>query len=74
MMNIRNNRFVLFTLVVLLAFSSLGSSAHAIRLLSEDSGAAGEYHSQIYVRARSTMSYWLERLSSGPSPGGGGGH
>uniref|UniRef100_A0A803KUA9 Uncharacterized protein n=1 Tax=Chenopodium quinoa TaxID=63459 RepID=A0A803KUA9_CHEQI len=72
MMNNRNKRFVLFTLVVLLAFFGLASSAHARRLLSEDSGVASEYHSQIYVRARSTMSYWLEQLSSGPSPGGGG--
>lgn len=71
MNNYSNKRFVLFALIVLLALSSIATSAHAIRLLSEDVGGQGSY-SEVYVRARSTMSYWIQRLSSGPSAGGGG--
>ncbi|KMT15844.1 hypothetical protein BVRB_3g058120 [Beta vulgaris subsp. vulgaris] len=67
-----NMRFVFITLVVLLAFSSLATSVHAIRLLSED-GVPRDSYDAMYVRARSTMEYLFQRLASGPS-GGGGGH
>ncbi|KAL2920865.1 PAMP-induced secreted peptide 1 [Bienertia sinuspersici] len=69
--NCNSKRFVLLALVLLLALSSLATSAHAIRLLSEDGGAEGNYGS-MYVRARSTMAHLFERLASGPSKGGGG--
>lgn len=68
-----SKRFILVTLLVLLAFSSLATSGHAIRLLSESEGANNASYDTMYVKARSTMAYWLERLASGPS-GGGGGH
>ena len=73
MINIYSSkRFLFVAFVLLLAFSTLTSSVSAIRPLSHD-GIVQDAYDVVYVKARSTMVYWLERLASGPS-GGGGGH
>ncbi|MFQ6645474.1 hypothetical protein Gotur_019094 [Gossypium turneri] len=47
-------------------------SVEAARVLREDLGNVNhmETYSSVYHKARSTMSYWLQRLASGPSPQG----
>ncbi|MBA0870874.1 hypothetical protein Goshw_018188 [Gossypium schwendimanii] len=47
-------------------------SVEAARVIREDLGNVNhmETYSSVYHKARSTMSYWLQRLASGPSPQG----
>ncbi|XWS13163.1 hypothetical protein CRYUN_Cryun36dG0014000 [Craigia yunnanensis] len=44
----------------------------ATRVLPEDFAKANhlDTYSSVYQKAKFTMSYWLERLDSGPSPQG----
>ncbi|KAF8014092.1 hypothetical protein BT93_H0052 [Corymbia citriodora subsp. variegata] len=62
-------------IIVLLVLATVAShfGVEAARALPEDFARANNlatYSSVAYERARFTMSCWLERLASGPSPKG----
>ncbi|GMH19771.1 hypothetical protein Nepgr_021613 [Nepenthes gracilis] len=64
---------VLILLVALAAFSSIG----AARPLPEDLKVANansnglSVHDSVFETTKHNIAYWLQRLSSGPSDGGG---
>ncbi|KAE8729767.1 hypothetical protein F3Y22_tig00003398pilonHSYRG00152 [Hibiscus syriacus] len=65
----------LCTLLIIFAISVAITShvqVEATRVLSEDFAKANhlETYSSVYEKAKFTMSCWLERLASGPSPRG----
>ncbi|KAK4566500.1 hypothetical protein RGQ29_002669 [Quercus rubra] len=70
-MNFRNTSTLLIILVICVAILNHGG-VEAKRLLSEDFGNANslETDSPVYVKVKDIMAYWLQRLPSGPSPGG----
>ena len=70
-MNFRNTSTLLIIFVICVAILSHGG-VEATRVLSEDFGNANSFESgsSIYVKANDIMAYWLQRLPSGPSPGG----
>ncbi|KAK9997426.1 hypothetical protein SO802_022112 [Lithocarpus litseifolius] len=70
-MNSRKTSTLLIFFVICVAILS-HAGVEATRVLFEDFGNANqlETHSHIYVKAKDIMAYWLQRLSSGPSPGG----
>ncbi|KAF3451026.1 hypothetical protein FNV43_RR07115 [Rhamnella rubrinervis] len=58
--------------VAVILISHIGGVG-ATRVLPEDFGHSNHletYSSAAYDRARHAMAYWLQRLSSGPSPSG----
>ncbi|GMH20632.1 hypothetical protein Nepgr_022473 [Nepenthes gracilis] len=69
----RSGVLVLFLIVALAAFLRIS----AARPLSGEFGGANEESSSaydsVYEMATQNLAFWLQRLSSGPS-GGGGGH
>ncbi|KAG4180069.1 hypothetical protein ERO13_A10G142000v2 [Gossypium hirsutum] len=70
-MNSRKVSTLLMICVISMAVLS-DVSVEAARVLREDLGNVNhmETYSSVYHKARSTMSYWLQRLASGPSPRG----
>ncbi|KAL4632325.1 hypothetical protein ACB092_04G042200 [Castanea dentata] len=70
-MNFRNTSTLLIIFVICVAILN-HSGVEATRVLSEDFSNANslETDSPIYVKAKDIMAYWLQRLPSGPSPGG----
>ncbi|KAE8718318.1 hypothetical protein F3Y22_tig00110015pilonHSYRG00150 [Hibiscus syriacus] len=70
-MNSRNLSTLLIILVISAAISSR-VRVQATRVLGEDFAKANhlETYSSVYEKAKFTMSCWLERLASGPSPKG----
>ena len=70
-MNFRNTSTLLIIFVICVAILNHGD-VEAARVLSEDFSNANslETDSPIYVKAKDIMAYWLQRLPSGPSPGG----
>ena len=70
-MNFRNTSTLVIIFVICVAILS-HSGVEATRVLSEDFGDANSFEtgSPIYVKAKDIMAYWLQRLPSGPSPGG----
>ncbi|KAK8556395.1 hypothetical protein V6N13_064429 [Hibiscus sabdariffa] len=73
-MNNRNLSTLLIIFVISVAVLSHGHGrVEATRVLGEDFGRANHletYSSSVYEKAKFTMSCWLERLASGPSPKG----
>ncbi|PON77703.1 Transmembrane protein [Parasponia andersonii] len=70
-----NSRYLSTLLVIsLVAVAVLGhaSSVGASRVLPDD--FAGESHletySSVYENAKQSLAFWLQKLSSGPSPSG----
>ncbi|OVA08796.1 hypothetical protein BVC80_8801g23 [Macleaya cordata] len=62
----------LFILIIGVAILSR-SGVEATRVLSEDFASANHlvtYPNTVYEKAKSTMTCWLGRLASGPSPKG----
>ncbi|GLT56566.1 hypothetical protein SLA2020_296000 [Shorea laevis] len=59
-------------LLVLVVAVAVLSCVEATRVLPEDFAEANhlETYSSVYEKAKSTMSCWLGRLASGPSPKG----
>uniref|UniRef100_A0A2N9H4C6 Transmembrane protein n=1 Tax=Fagus sylvatica TaxID=28930 RepID=A0A2N9H4C6_FAGSY len=72
-MNFRNTSTLLIIFIIFVTILS-HAEVEASRVLSEDFGNANhiETHSPIYEKAKDIMAYWLQRLPSGPSPGGAG--
>ncbi|KAG8481323.1 hypothetical protein CXB51_026162 [Gossypium anomalum] len=70
-MNSRKVSTLLMICVISMAVLS-DVSVEAARVLRGDLGNVNhmEAYSSVYHKARSTMSYWLQRLASGPSPRG----
>ncbi|KAK7826549.1 hypothetical protein CFP56_032100 [Quercus suber] len=70
-MNFRNSSTLLIIFVICVAILNHGG-VEATRVLSEDFSNSNslETDSPIYVKAKDIMAYWLQRLPSGPSPGG----
>ena len=74
-MNFRNISTLVILFVICVAILIRGG-VEATRVLSEDFGNANSLQtdsqtdSPIYVKAKDIMAYWLQRLPSGPSPGG----
>ncbi|KAJ0034977.1 hypothetical protein Pint_26019 [Pistacia integerrima] len=70
------NSSKLTTLLIVLVISVAVLShvgVEASRVLHEDFGGANHlenYSTSAYEKAKTTMSLWLERLASGPSPRG----
>ena len=62
-----------FILFIVVAFLFIVTSTSAMRPLSDYNGIGNtrDAYDIVYVKERSTMAYWLERLASGPSGGGG---
>ena len=62
-----------FILFIIVAFLFIVTSTSAMRPLSDHNGIGNtrDAYNIVYVKGRSTMAYWLERLASGPSGGGG---
>ncbi|KAE8696306.1 hypothetical protein F3Y22_tig00110676pilonHSYRG00385 [Hibiscus syriacus] len=70
-MNSRKLSSLLIILVISVAILSHGG-VEATRVLGEDFARANhlDTYSSVYEKAKFTMSCWLERLASGPSPRG----
>ncbi|XVE84439.1 hypothetical protein DITRI_Ditri17bG0014300 [Diplodiscus trichospermus] len=70
-MNSRKLSSLLIILVISMAVLS-HAGVEATRVLPEDFAVANhlETYSSVYQKAKLTLSYWLERLDSGPSPQG----
>ncbi|XVF29499.1 hypothetical protein REPUB_Repub15cG0126200 [Reevesia pubescens] len=70
-MNSRKLSSLLIILVISLAVMS-HVGVEATRVLPEDFAKANhlDTYSSVYHKAKFTMSYWLQRLDSGPSPEG----
>ncbi|KAL4291659.1 hypothetical protein GQ457_14G001110 [Hibiscus cannabinus] len=70
-MNTRKLTTLLIIFVISVAISSQ-VRVEAARVLGEDFAKANhlEAYSSVYEKAKLTMSCWLERLASGPSPRG----
>ncbi|KAB2041079.1 hypothetical protein ES319_D02G124900v1 [Gossypium barbadense] len=61
------------TLFIILVISLPSLSLEGTRVLPEDFAKANHLHtysSSVYEKAKFTMSCWLQRLASGPSPRG----
>ncbi|KAF3953900.1 hypothetical protein CMV_020688 [Castanea mollissima] len=72
-MNFRNTRTLLIIFIIYMAIlNQVGVQATRGRMLTKDSSNANqlETHSPIYVKAKDIMTYWFQRLPSGPSPPG----
>ncbi|KAL3506827.1 hypothetical protein ACH5RR_032209, partial [Cinchona calisaya] len=70
-----NYRKAATLLMVLVIFVAIMSHVHveAARLLTEEASFGANHldtFPSVYEKAKVTMSYWLERLASGPSPRG----
>ncbi|OMP03882.1 hypothetical protein COLO4_10135 [Corchorus olitorius] len=70
-----DSRKVSSVLIILVIWVAVVShvGVEASRVLPEDFAKANHldtYSSVMYQKARFTMSYWLQRLASGPSPQG----
>lgn len=63
---------VLICFVIYVACMSKNIGVEATRMLSDDLPQTGDVvrFPIMYKNARETMSYWLQRLASGPSPRG----
>ncbi|KAE8076614.1 hypothetical protein FH972_015251 [Carpinus fangiana] len=72
-MNFRKSITLLIILVIFMAIFDHGCRVEASRVLSEDFASSNhlDTYSSIYEKAKRNMAFWLERLPSGPSPGGG---
>ena len=61
-------------LIILVIFVTIIGQVHVegARMLSEEFKSATDLttSSYVYEKAKFTMTYWLERLASGPSPKG----
>ncbi|TYG50064.1 hypothetical protein ES288_D10G146000v1 [Gossypium darwinii] len=70
-MNSRKLNTLLIIFVISMAILS-HVEVEATRVLAEDFSKANhlETYSSVYEKAKFTMSCWLERLASGPSPRG----
>ncbi|KAK8510440.1 hypothetical protein V6N13_100461 [Hibiscus sabdariffa] len=70
-MNTRKLTTLLIIFIISVAISSQ-VRVEAARVLGEDFAKANhlEAYSSVYEKAKLTMSCWLERLASGPSPRG----
>ncbi|GMI70537.1 Precursor of PAMP-induced peptide 1 [Hibiscus trionum] len=70
-MNSRKLSTLLIIFLISVAISSR-VRVEATRVLGEDFAKANnlEAYSSVYEKAKFTMSCWLERLASGPSPKG----
>ncbi|EXB55199.1 hypothetical protein L484_018126 [Morus notabilis] len=69
---LKKSTLLIVVFVVTLAFLSQ-TGVEASRVLSENFTRANHiqtYSSSVYEKAKFTMSCWLERLASGPSPRG----
>ncbi|KAG6597679.1 hypothetical protein SDJN03_10859, partial [Cucurbita argyrosperma subsp. sororia] len=71
-MNFRKLGVVLMILVVAVAFLSNSPAVDAARIVPGDFASANhlEMYPSAYEHAKNTVSCWLGRLSSGPSPKG----
>ncbi|EXB55198.1 hypothetical protein L484_018125 [Morus notabilis] len=63
---------LLIIFVLAVAVLNLVGSAEAGRVLSEDFGGENhlEKYPSVYENAKQSLTFWLQRLSSGPSPSG----
>ncbi|PKU78667.1 hypothetical protein MA16_Dca000010 [Dendrobium catenatum] len=77
-MSCRRYRALLFvTFVVFVIVVASTQNATAIRTMSEELRERNKDPSveqSVYEKAKEIMASWMEKLPSGPSPGGGGGH
>ncbi|KAE8076600.1 hypothetical protein FH972_015237 [Carpinus fangiana] len=69
-MNFRKTRALLIIFVIYVAILSHPRVEAARVLPSADHADVVETYSSVYEKAKLNMAYWLERLPSGPSPGG----
>lgn len=63
---------LLIFFVLAVAVLSHAGSVKASRVLPEDFGRENhlEKYSSVYDNAKQSLAFWLQRLSSGPSPSG----
>ncbi|KAG2721888.1 hypothetical protein I3843_02G087500 [Carya illinoinensis] len=63
---------IIFVMISVAILSLAGGGVEASRVLREDFASANHLNtpSSIYEKAKHTMTFWFERLPSGPSPSG----
>ncbi|KAH0468553.1 hypothetical protein IEQ34_003586 [Dendrobium chrysotoxum] len=74
-MSLRGSRALLLVIIIIsIVFAASMQSSAALRLLKEEPSGVRNLDAgmSLYVQAKEVMALWMERLPSGPSPGGGG--
>ncbi|KAL0918880.1 hypothetical protein M5K25_010926 [Dendrobium thyrsiflorum] len=74
-MSLRRSRSLLLVIIIVsIVFAASMQSSAALRPMPEEPSGARNLDAglSLYEQAKEVMALWMERLPSGPSPGGGG--